>query len=295
MEKKALEIFSQNERATTKCLICPIGCLLKDGNIGQCGARKNVAGDIYSMHYGEVSGIAIDPIEKKPFYHFHPTSTIFSVGGIGCNLLCPFCQNYNISQINNNKIQTNYIPKENLIKLVLDEKEKNKNMIGIAFTYNEPIVNFEYLYDCLKLAKENDIITAVVTNGYINKEPLKMILPYIDAINIDIKGDNFAYKNTIKAKDNALEVILENVAIANKYCHVEITTLIVAKLCDWKIVVDNIASSIKNINEDIAYHISQYHPAYNYTEKSMPLTYLDEIYSIAKKHLSYVYRGNIHV
>lgn len=282
------EELCEKKDSITFCKLCPIECSFKSDGKGRCIARAAKDGFVYPLFYGKISSIGIDPIEKKPLYHFHPSSHILSVGFIGCNLKCPFCQNYRISQ---EQSETNFFSSEDILSLALKTKKENGN-IGIAFTYNEPIVNFEYVYNTAKLFKENNLATVLITNGYINQKPLMTLLPYIDALNIDIKGDNAMYKNLLGANDNALDTVLKTISVARKYSHVEVTTLAVKNACDWRAFVENISSVIGSIDKNIAYHISLYHPAYKYSEKSTTKNEIKFLSEIAKKHLKYVYEGN---
>ncbi|HPJ77001.1 MAG TPA: radical SAM protein, partial [Clostridia bacterium] len=171
-----------------KCRICPHGCILDEGQIGFCKARMNVNGEIICKNYAKLTSIALDPIEKKPLYRFMPNKMILSVGSYGCNLRCPFCQNYEISMADDNLVKTYDTPPDYLVNVALSLKSKGN--IGIAYTYNEPFISFEYVMDSSKLAHEKGLVNVLVTNGYVCEEPLLEILPHIDAMNIDLKAFN---------------------------------------------------------------------------------------------------------
>ncbi|MCX7697968.1 MAG: radical SAM protein, partial [Candidatus Goldbacteria bacterium] len=164
----------------TRCLLCPHRCFLANNKTGRCLVRVNKDGILYTKIYGEVSSYAMDPIEKKPLYHFYPGSFIFSVGSYGCNFKCTFCQNWHISQ---QEVATERFSPDDLIEIAL-----SNNSIGIAYTYNEPFIWYEFVYDTAKIAKDKNLKNVLVTNGFVNEEPLKEILPYIDAMNIDLKA-----------------------------------------------------------------------------------------------------------
>ena len=163
------------------CLLCPQSCIIADGKVGFCRVRKNIGGKLYSLIYGQITSIALDPVEKKPLYHFHPGEYILSVGTKGCNLTCLFCQNWSISQDANR--QTEPITSQQIIK-----KAKDVKSFGIAYTYNEPFIWYEFVMDTAKEAKKEGLSNVLVTNGFVNKEPLEQLLPFIDAMNIDLKS-----------------------------------------------------------------------------------------------------------
>ena len=272
------------------CELCPNYCSLAENEYGKCKVRVNHNNKLYIEGYGIISSVAIDPIEKKPLYHYYPGEKIFSIGTYGCNLHCVFCQNHSISQINIPKSKINIIVKpEELISLAI----KNKTKAGIALTYNEPIVNYEYILEISKLAYENNIPVSLISNGYINKEPLKELMPYITAFNIDLKGftDSF-YSTYTKGKLNPVLNTLKQIKNANKY--LEITHLLIPKLNDklqdFKRLVEWISN---NLGKETPFHLSRYFPNYELdikpTKEHILLDYLD----IAKQKLSYAYLGNM--
>ncbi|SHE71377.1 pyruvate formate lyase activating enzyme [Marinitoga hydrogenitolerans DSM 16785] len=247
--------------------------------------RKNIKGELISLNYGEVTALNIDPIEKKPLFHFYPGKSAFSIGTWGCNFKCAFCQNYEISQERPSGIYK--LKPEEIVKIVED-----RNIKIVAFTYSEPIVWFEYIYETAKLLKEKDIKTALVTNGYINKDPMKKIMPYIDAMNIDLKGFNVEfYKKIIGGKK---EPVMENIKLAvENNIHIEITTLIVTNGNDNINELKEMFKWIGNISKNIPLHLSRYYPVYKYHEPPTDIEKLKYIYNIAKEYLNYVYLGNV--
>lgn len=271
---------------TLQCILCPNLCVLKNNEIGSCKTRQNIDSKLYQLFYKMASSIAIDPIEKKPLYHFYPGSKIFSIGTVGCSFHCMFCQNYSISQFTD--IHLEQIDEKEIFEIM---KENKINLL--AFTYNEPFIWYETVYDISKYLKEKDknIKIVLVSNGYINSKPLMDLLPYIDAINIDLKSfQNDFYKNFC---DGKLEPVLQTIRTAAKYIHIEVTTLIIPTLNDSEQEIRAIADFISSIDQDIPLHISKYYPCY---KLNIPPTSTDTILKlvdVAKKSLKYVYSGNI--
>lgn len=274
------------ENQTVKCELCPHNCIIQNGKLGKCKVRANENGKLFAVNYGEITSIALDPIEKKPIYHFKPSSNILSVGSFGCNFKCSFCQNYMISQF---KAKSRFISKEQLIQLSLSTREN----IGIAFTYNEPSIWYEYVYDCAKFLKETDENSSVVlvTNGYINELPLKKLLHYVDAINIDLKSFSESYYN--KLCGGNLNPVLRSIETAIKFCHVEITTLIVTGENDNIEEIKSIAKFLGNIDRNIPLHISRYFPRYKLNNSPTDINFMYNAKEIADKYLNNVHLGNI--
>ncbi len=270
-----------------QCLLCPNLCVLSSGQIGSCKTRQNIDGKLYSLFYNKASSIALDPIEKKPLYHFYPGKKILSIGTVGCSFHCIFCQNYSISQYTD--IHLEDINEEEIFKLM---KDNNINLL--AFTYSEPLIWYETVFDISKYLKEKDkdIKIVLVTNGYINLPPLLEILPYIDAMNIDLKS--FQNDFYMKFCEGKLEPVLQTIKRSAKSVHVEVTTLIIPTLNDSEEEMNAIANFISQINPEIPLHISRYYPHY---KLSLPPTSEEKIYQlvkVAKKYLKYVYAGNIY-
>jgi len=277
---------------TVKCELCPHNCIIQEGKSGVCGVRKNKQGELFSLVYGKTIAWHIDPIEKKPLFHFYPGSKIYSFSTAGCNFKCEFCQNWDISQISKGKegkiIGEDKSPKE-IVQEAIDS-----GCDSIAMTYNEPTIFFEYAYDTAKLAKEKGLKTVFVSNGYINKEPIDKISKYLDGINIDLKSfnDDF-YKKTCGGK---LKPVLDSI---NHYYKnnvwVEVTTLIVPGENDSEKELKQIAEFISGVSKDIPWHISRFHPDYKMLNKNITSEKtLDKAYKIGKKAgLNYIYVGNI--
>lgn len=272
-----------------ECNICHHHCKLSDNQIGLCRGRINTGDKITAVNYGRITAIALDPIEKKPLRHFYPNSKILSVGSFGCNLNCGFCQNNEISMAGKDDLKTQYVTPENLVKIALDLKPEGN--IGIAYTYNEPLIGYEYVMDCSKLARENGLKNVVVTNGSFCEESMKDLLTYIDALNIDLKGftDKF-YENI----GGDFELVKNFIKLAYEYCHIEITTLIIPDENDSEEEISSLSQFIASINKEIPLHISRFFPCYNMMDKKP--TNVNSIYrlaEVARKHLNNVYEGNV--
>ncbi|OFX96736.1 MAG: AmmeMemoRadiSam system radical SAM enzyme [Bacteroidetes bacterium GWC2_40_22] len=270
-----------------ECLLCPHNCRLEDGKAGICGVRKNTGGRIELQTYGILSACSLDPMEKKPLYHFFPGYNILSVGSYGCNMRCDFCQNYSISQTVYQEAKTIVTP-ESLVKTAL---EANRN-IGLAFTYNEPVIWFEYMRDAALMAKSNGMYTAMISNGYVNSDPLREILNFIDAFNIDLKSfNNTFYKKltgaTLEPVKNALRMIAESGK------HLEITTLIIPGQNDNEREMELETEWIAcELGKNVPFHLSRYFPRYRRTDPTTPDDTMLKLYEIASGKLNYVYFGN---
>ena len=278
--------FYKEDKNNIQCNLCPHNCRLSEGKFGVCKLRTVKDGIPISINYGEVTSANVDPIEKKPLYHFKPSKDILSIGTFGCNMTCSFCQNHEISQT---KPQTEFIDAEKLISLI----GNIPNNAGIAFTYNEPFMWYEYILDTAKKIKEYnaDISVVIVTNGYVNKEPLLKILPYVDAMNIDLKGYTNRYYNKICGA--SLNPVLETIKIASEHTHVEITTLMVSGENDSVDEIKEIAKFISSVDKNIPLHLSRYFPRY---QMDNPPTLVEDIMKAkeeASKYLNYVYIGNV--
>ncbi|MCR5101543.1 MAG: AmmeMemoRadiSam system radical SAM enzyme [Butyrivibrio sp.] len=287
-----------------ECDVCSNRCRLSGGQAGKCLARKCENGKIIPTSYGILSAIALDPIEKKPLYRFMPGRMILSVGGFGCNLKCPFCQNHEISQIKaenaenrvefvgNNSTSHPYrsMNPEEITDLAIHLRDTNKN-IGIAFTYNEPLVDYEYVRDTAKLCKKYDLKTVLVSNGNVSIRVLKEVEPYIDAMNIDLKG--FTQESYEKLGGN-LKMVMEFIEMAAKSTHIEITSLIVPGINDSLDDMEKEAKWISNIRKDIPLHITRFFPRYKMlNDDPTQINLMKEMKAVSEKYLEYVYLGNV--
>ena len=276
---------------SVQCTLCPHLCVLHEGKTGICRVRTNRDGMLITEVSGFVSSVHFDPIEKKPLYHFHPGSTILSIGTYGCNLRCFFCQNCTISQTGPDpELPRTYYTPEQIIKLALDYPGNT----GIAFTYNEPIVWFEYMLEIAKLAKEANLRTVMVTNGFINKEPLAVLLDYIDAFSVDLKAFNEDfYSKVTSAKLEPVRETLKQISQAGKY--LEIVNLIIPGLNDDDATFTEMVKWISSeIGKETVFHISRYFPSYKMVTEATPISVIRNLKRIAEKELQYVYAGNMY-
>jgi len=265
------------------CGLCPWACRLRDNGLGRCKARSSRNGRLIAESYGMIASAAMDPIEKKPLNRFHPGSFILSIGLYGCNLHCPFCQNYQISMI---KPETAYLSPAETAALAEKYARANNNL-GVAYTYNEPLIAYEYVMDCARLIRERGLKNVVVTNGCINEEPFTKILPYIDAFNIDLKGSGLFYKDKLGGD---YETVKNNIRSAAAQSHVEVTTLVIPGENDSDDEIEEEARFLAGIDPDMPLHLSRFRPMYKYAHKQP--TSWDTMYrlrDIAKRHLRYVY------
>ena len=272
----------------TTCEICPHHCALEEGQIGFCGARENCRGNVVCANYGQVTALALDPIEKKPLRHFYPGSKILSVGSYGCNLRCPFCQNYEISMADAIQAETIFLPPEALVQRA--EELIPRGNIGIAYTYNEPLVGYEYVRDCAMLAREKGLKNVVVTNGYICSEPFCALLPWIDAWNIDLKGFQ---KSFYEALSGDLETVKRNIAEAATQSHVEVTTLIVPGKNDTEQEMRQLSQWLSSIDRRIPLHVTRFFPRYHMEDcPATSVRTVNCLAGIARESLENVYVGN---
>jgi pyruvate formate lyase activating enzyme len=267
------------------CPICPHRCSLSDGQVGFCRARQNTEGMIRCINYGQITSIALDPIEKKPLRCFFPGSRILSVGSFGCNLRCPFCQNHEISMADAQSSFTAYYSPEKLVETAI--RYRSDGNIGIAFTYNEPLIGYEYVADTARLARKNDLETVLVTNGYINEAPLLDLLPSIRALNIDLKSFSKSFYTRIGGD---LETVKRTIEIASKHSHVEGTTLIIPGENDSEDEMRSLSCWLAGIDPDIPYHITRFYPRYKMTDRHSPdEKWMERLKNIALESLRRVF------
>ncbi len=282
--------YTKLENQTLHCDLCPWFCVLKPGQTGNCKVRSNEKGILVTHVYNKVAAFGIDPIEKKPLYHFHPGKNILSIGEVGCNLHCSFCQNNRISQCYASDF-TDF--QEITSSQLIDKALKIPQNIGIAYTYNEPFTFYEFMFETAQLAHEKGLKNIVVSNGYINPEPLKKLLPFIDAFNIDLKAftDDFYMKQT-KGK---LAPVLETLKIiAESPAHLEITNLIIPGMNDDEAVFEKMVKWIATkLGTDVPLHLSRYFPQFKMDIPATPAETLESLYEQAKSHLHFEYLGNV--
>jgi pyruvate formate lyase activating enzyme len=281
-----MDLFKKiNEKL--ECQVCPHFCKIATGQTGICRVRKNTGDKIELITYNVLSGYSVDPVEKKPLYHFFPGRNILSIGSYGCNLRCDFCQNYHISQ----NIPKSIIPDVTINRLIKDALSTENN-IGIAFTYNEPIIWFEYVRDVARVARKEGLNTVMVSNGYVNSEVLNEIIKFTDAFNIDLKAfNNNFYKSLTGAELEPVKESLKQIAASGK--HLEVTTLIIpGQNDDEKEMRLQAKWMAEELGEDIPLHLSKYFPTYKRNSPPTQDESLKKLFDIASENLNYVYMGN---
>jgi len=284
---KEAYLYDKLEDKKVRCKVCSHRCVILPEKTGICQVRKNIDGTLYSLVYEKVAGVAIDPMEKKPLYHFFPNTSILSIGTVGCNFKCDFCQNYHLSFATN--IYGDNIKIEKLVNLALEY-----DCIGIAYTYNEPTIFLEMVYDTAKLANKKGLRNVLVTNGFMTSEAIEFLHPLINAANIDLKSfDDDFYKKICKGK---LNPVLDNIKLMHKKrIHIEITTLIIPDENDDDENLKKIANFIAKIDKNIVWHISRFFPCFKMADKNItPIETLNKAKKIGEMAgLKYVYIGNV--
>ena len=272
-----------------RCDVCPRGCTLEEGKIGFCRARKNVGGRSVSVNYGKLVSIALDPIEKKPLARFHPGSKILSVGTFGCNMDCLFCQNHSIAAASEEDVRTRYVSPSELARLAGEMKDKGN--IGVAFTYNEPMIGYEYVRDVSVETKKMGMKNVVVTNGCVLPDILDRVLPWVDAFNIDLKSFS---EETYRKLGGDLKTVKDFIICAAKRSHVEITTLIVPGMNESEEEIKALSGWIAGIEKSIPLHITRFFPQRKMSH-CMPtdIDLLGRLFDTAKKNLDNVFIGNV--
>ncbi len=279
------------------CNVCFRHCKIEENSTGFCGARTCKNSELVAANYGKLTALALDPIEKKPLKMFHPGSKVLSIGSYGCNLRCPFCQNSSISWSQNAfeyKDKADYYSPEEIVKAALDLRSRGN--IGLAFTYNEPLIGYEFVRDTAKLSKEAGMKNVLVTNGTATLDILNEISPYIDAMNIDLKAFTPSfYKNLL---DGDFQMVKDFITAAVQFCHVELTTLIIPGENDSEEEMREQAAWIagieKQFNKKIPLHITRFFPAFKLTDKEpTPVSTIMNLVKIAKENLEFVFAGNV--
>ena len=267
-----------------RCELCPHRCAIAEGRTGICRTRRNQGGILTLPFFGELSSISSDPIEKKPLYHFYPGSTILSVGFVGCSLRCGFCQNHTISQ--RTDVPTRHLSPEELM-----ERAQGEGSFAIAYTYSEPLIHFEYVLACCRLAHEAGLKNVLVTNGHINDEPARELLPLVDAANVDLKSFSDEWYRTELGGN--LEAVKHFIELAVGEIVLEVTTLVVPGANDSPEEIEAIARWIAALDGATPYHLSCYFPQYRYSDPPTRPEDVVELAAVARRHLSHVYPGNV--
>lgn len=270
------------------CEVCWRHCLIREGGLGYCGARTVRKGLVCAANYGHLTSLALDPIEKKPLSFFYPGTSILSAGSYGCNMACPFCQNYEIAREAAASRYTSFLSPQDLVDRALACQDRGN--IGIAFTYNEPLVGYEYVRDSSELARAEGLETVVVTNGQIEEGPLRELLPLITAWNIDLKAFS---QEGYRRLGGRLDVTLRTIRLTQAVSHVEITTLVVPGLSDDEDDMRREAAFLASLDPDLPLHLSRYFPCYQFDAPATPPGTLLRLRDIAEESLRRVVLGNI--
>ena len=271
------------------CLLCPQGCHIKEAELGACGVRKARSRELISLNYGRLGSVAMDPIEKKPLYHFYPGWKILSIGTFGCNLHCAHCQNWTLARGNPDSDWREITPP------VLEQAlaaSSPREKLGVAYTYNEPGVWYEFVLESARYLHEKGYKNVLVTNGYLNPEPLAELLPFIDAMNIDVKAfEESFYRRYCRGK--GLKEVLRTVEQALPVCHVELTYLVINTINDSPAEISGFIDWVASLGADIPVHFSRYFPQYRLEISATPLPVMERVWESAAGKLPYVYLGNV--
>ena len=281
-----------SERGTTRCAVCPHECLLGQGAIGRCRARGWRDGQVAPLSYGRLTSIAMDPVEKKPLAYWHPGSLVLSVGSYGCNLHCPFCQNHTIAQVGADGVDWQYVAPEELVALAVEAHERNGRVVGIAHTYNEPLVAWEYVRDTGVLAHKEGLANVLVSNGCAQAWVIDELAPLVDAANIDLKGFTEEYYQWCGGNLAAVRACIERLAV-EPTCHLEVTCLVVPGRNDDPAQMRALASWLASVDPEIVLHVTRYFPRWK-MEGGLP-TPVRTVYAladVAREVLPHVLTGN---
>ena len=283
---RVAEHWFRREDGRVECRLCPHHCVLRNGQAGLCQVRQAQDDVLVAAGYGHISSAHVDPIEKKPLYHFHPGAPIFSIGGWGCNFACAFCQNWSISQAAR-------LEGDVLSPAVTVNEALRSGCHLLAYTYNEPLVGFEFVRDCSRLAREAGVKNVLVTNGYVEPAPAAELLPLVDALNVDIKSmDETFYRKQCRGTLAPVLAFCRQAAQAG--CHIEITNLVIPTLNDTDELLERLAVwTAEQLGALTPLHLSAYHPDYRSQEDATPLETLERAFDICGQHLKYVYLGNV--
>ena len=272
------------------CKTCPRHCRIADGATGFCHARRAEGGRVVAANYGKISSLALDPIEKKPIAFFHPGSSVLSIGSYGCNLRCPFCQNDGISQHGGDEVPCRTATPAELADLAARLRGEQGN-IGIAYTYNEPLVGWEFVHDCAKGIRARGMFNVLVSNGYASEDVVSELAPLVDAANIDLKGPSQKYYDWVGGDFDAVCSTITTLNQAG--CHVEVSVLIVPGRNDEEGDVDAIAAFVASVSPDIPLHVTRFFPRFRMTDASpTPVSTVRRLAEVARRRLVHVLTGN---
>ena len=278
--------------AVVRCTTCFRGCALAPGQVGVCRARGNVDGTVVPTGYGRVTSIAVDPIEKKPIARWRPGSTVLSLGGYGCNLRCPWCQNASISQVGEDGVGWREVSPEDVAALAVRLNCEDPRMVGVAYTYNEPLVAWEFVRDCGELVHEAGLANVLVSAGCVSPEVIAVVAPLIDAANIDLKSFREETYRMLGGDLGLAKATIEALA-ATPTCHVEVTTLVVPGIDDTDEEMDELSSWLASVDPGITLHVTRFHPAWHMRDRGpTPVSRVYALADVARRHLTQVFTGN---
>jgi len=288
MKGRECKLYEKEKDDRVRCLACAHKCLIGNGKAGICGVRKNIDGKLFLLVYGKVISMNVDPIEKKPLYHFLPRTNSFSIGTVGCNLRCDFCQNFDISQAS----KQGYVVGQEISSNGVVGQALRTDCKSISYTYSEPIISAEFIKETAELARKKGLKNIMVSNGYWSKESFEYLKDVIDAVNIDLKGNDIFYK---KYCGGNLQPVLDTIKRCHESgIHIEVTTLVIPGLNDSREDFEMIAKFLSELDQGIVWHISRFFPMYKMQDRDMtPRKTLDIAYEIGKKYLRHVYLGNV--
>lgn len=293
---------------SARCGACPRACLVAPGALGACRARRNVGGAVAPDAYGRVTSLALDPVEKKPLARWRPGSLVLSVGGYGCNLSCPFCQNHEISQAGEGDVPWREVAPDELVAIAAEQRRRDPRVAGIAHTYNEPLVSWEYVRDCAVLARREGLATVLVSNGYASEAVVRALAPLVDAANVDLKafddgpyrrcgavGERGGGSGAARGGAGPLDVVRRTIGLlaAEPGCHLEVTTLVVPGESDDEAQVERAAAWLASLDPEIPYHLTRFFPRWRMLDRP-PTAVADvrRLADVARRHLRHVYVGN---
>lgn len=279
-------LYWEKEGGAVRCLLCPHNCLIPPGGWGLCRVRRNIDGLLFATNYGQVLALALDPIEKKPLYHFYPGRLILSAGSRGCNLACGFCQNWDtvLGQGSSQEMGP-----EELVELAAATRTRGN--CGLAFTYTEPLVWYEFVLEAAQAARARGLKTVLVTNGFINPRPWLNLLPHLDGVNIDLKAFSPRFYQGNCQGD--LGPVRESIALAAGRCHLEVTTLLIEGENTAMAEIRELSAFLAKIDRRIPLHLSRYHPAHRWTRPPTSPELIRDLVRVAREKLDFVYSGNL--
>lgn len=281
---------TEAERTVT-CTTCPHACRLGPGQVGRCRARGWRDGAVEPLSYGRITSLAIDPVEKKPLARWQPGRMLLSVGSYGCNLHCPFCQNHEIAQAGENDVAWRHLSPGDLVALTREARERDARVIGIAYTYNEPLVAWEYVRDAGTLAHEAGLANVLVSNGCANAQVIDELAPLVDAANIDLKGFTEEFYRWVGGDLATVRQTIERLA-SEPGCHLEVTTLVIPGRNDSPEEMRALSGWLASVDAEITLHVTRYFPNFRLTAPATPVEQVYALADIAREALPHVFVGN---